>query len=141
MLKQVCVHQGNRHRFFVMEEDNVSTFVNAVKQVKDKGIYVTGVIENFNIDRQFNSPHHKLCFSLELGFGILAFGLKEADQIGIPGFINKHRDCRKGVCKLGVKEFFYQAEMEFLTVIVAKRPLTLVLWWMRNSSINSSLIK
>jgi hypothetical protein len=114
MLQQVCVHQGKRHRFFIMEEQNVSTFVNAVNNCKRDDIYVTGAIEDTDLDKRFYSPHFKLCFSVEMGFGILAYGLKEADGIGIPGFINKHTDCREAVNKVGVKEFLYQAEMKFL---------------------------
>ena len=114
MLQQVCVHQGKRHRFFVMEEQNVETFVNAIKESSKDDIYVTGDITHFDGERRFDSSHYKVCFSLELGFGILAFGLKEADGIGIPGFINKHTDCRKAVSTVGVNEFFYQAEVAFL---------------------------
>lgn len=114
MLQKVCVHQGKRHRFFIMEEQNVPTFVEAVSECKDNDIYITGKIENFDLTQRFYSPHTKICFSVELGFGILAYGLKEADGIGIPGFINKHTDCRKAVSTVGVKEFFYQAEVAFL---------------------------
>lgn len=114
MLQKVCVHQGKRHRFFIMEEQNVQTFVNAVKECNDNDIYITGKIENFDLTQRFYSHHTKICFSVELGFGILAYGLKEADGIGIPGFINKHTDCRKAVSTVGVKEFFYQAEVAFL---------------------------
>ena len=49
-----------------------------------------------------------------MGFGVLAYGLKEADGVAIPGFINKHTDCREAVNKVGVKEFLYRAEMKFL---------------------------
>ncbi|QDJ96689.1 hypothetical protein PS1_0178 [Aeromonas phage PS1] len=114
MLQQVCVHQGKRHRFFIMEEQNVSTFVNAVNDCKRDDIYVTGAIEDADLDKRFYSSHYKLCFSVELGFGILAYGLKEADGIGIPGFINKHTDCRESVNKLGIVEFIRQGEMKFL---------------------------
>lgn len=114
MLQQVCVHQGKRHRFFIMEHQNVPTFVKAVKECKGDDVYVTGAIEGVDLHKRFVSPHYKLCFSVELGFGILAYGLKEADGIGIPGFINKHTDCREAVNKVGVKEFLYQAEMKFL---------------------------
>lgn len=114
MLQQVCVYQGRRHRFFVMEEQNVETFVNAVKKSNKNDIYVNGDITHFDGERRFDSSHYKVCFSLELGFGILAFGLKEADGVGIPGFINKHTDCREAVSAVGVKEFFYQAEVAFL---------------------------
>ena len=114
MLQQVCVHQGKRHRFFIMEEQNVPTFVEAVSECKDNDIYITGKIENFDLTQRFYSPHTKICFSVELGFGILAYGLKEADGVGIPGFINKHTDCREAVNKVGVKEFLYRAEMKFL---------------------------
>ena len=114
MLQKVCVHQGKRHRFFIMEEQNVPTFVEAVSECKDNDIYITGKIENFDLTQRFYSPHTKICFSVELGFGILAYGLKEADGVGIPGFINKHTDCREAVNKVGVKEFLYRAEMKFL---------------------------
>ena len=114
MLQKVCVHQGKRHRFFIMEEQNVPTFVEAVSECKDNDIYITGKIENFDLTQRFYSPHTKICFSLEMGFGILAYGLKEADGVGIPGFINEHTDCREAVNKVGVKEFLYQAEMKFL---------------------------
>ena len=114
MLQQVCVHQGKRHRFFIMEEQNVPTFVEAVSECKDNDIYITGAIEDTDPDKKFYSPHFKLCFSVELGFGILAYGLKEADGIGIPGFINKHTDCRESVNKLGIVEFIRQGEMAFL---------------------------
>lgn len=114
MLQKVCVHQGKRHRFFVMKEQNVETFVNSIKESAKNDIFVTGAIESFDLSKRFDSSHYKVCFSLELGFGILAFGLKEADGVGIPGFINKHTDCREAVSTVGVKEFFYQAEMAFL---------------------------
>ena len=114
MLQRVCVHQGKRHRFFIMEHQNVPTFVNAVKEARRDDIFVVGPIELFDPSNFFNSPHFKVCFSLEMGFGILAYGLKEADGVGIPGFINKHTDCREAVNKVGVKEFLYQAEMKFL---------------------------
>ncbi|MGL4614259.1 MAG: hypothetical protein ACRCVV_10275 [Shewanella sp.] len=114
MLQQVCVHQGRRNRFFIMEQQNVPTFVKAVKKCKETDIYVTGTIKSQDLDKQFNSSHFKLCFSVELGFGILAYGLKEADGVGIPGFINKHTDCRESVNKLGVAEFIRQGEMKFL---------------------------
>ena len=114
MLQNVCVHQGKRHRFFIMEHQNVPTFVNAVKEARRDDIFVVGPIEFFDPSNFFNSPHFKVCFSLEMGFGILAYGLKEADGVGIPGFINEHTDCRETVNKVGVKEFLYQAEMKFL---------------------------
>lgn len=114
MLQKVCVHQGKRHRFFIMEEQNVPTFVNAVKEAQRGDIYVVGPSEVFYESNFFNAAHVKVCFSLEMGFGILAYGLKEADGVGIPGFINKHTDCREAVNKVGVKEFLYQAEMKFL---------------------------
>lgn len=114
MLQQVCVHQGKRHRFFIMEEQNVETFVKAVNDCKRDDIYVTGAIEDTDPDKRFYSPHFKLCFSVELGFGILAYGLKEADGIGIPGFINKHTDCRESVNKLGILGFIRKGEMAFL---------------------------
>lgn len=114
MLQQVCVHQGKRHRFFIMEEQNVPTFVNAVKEVRRSDIFVAGPIEVFYDNKFFISTHVKVCFSLEMGFGVLAYGLKEADGVAIPGFINKHTDCREAVNKVGVKEFLYRAEMKFL---------------------------
>ena len=115
MLQQVCVHQGKRNRFFIMEDQNVPTFVKAVNECDEYDIYVTGAIKSHDLDKQFGSSHFKICFSIELGFGILAYGLKEADGVGIPGFINKHTDCRETVNRVGVKEFFYQAEHAFLT--------------------------
>lgn len=114
MLKQVCVHQGKRHRFFIMEEQNVPTFVNVVKEAQRGDIFVAGPIEVFYDNKFFISTHVKVCFSLEMGFGVLAYGLKEADGVAIPGFINKHTDCREAVNKVGVKEFLYRAEMKFL---------------------------
>lgn len=114
MLQQVCVHQGKRHRFFIMEEQNVPTFVNVVKEARRGDIFVAGPIEVFYDNKFFISTHVKVCFSLEMGFGVLAYGLKEADGVAIPGFINKHTDCREAVNKVGVKEFLYQAEMKFL---------------------------
>ena len=114
MLQQVCVHQGKRHRFFIMEEQNVPTFVNAVKEAHRGDIFVAGPIEVFYDNKFFISTHVKVCFSLEMGFGVLAYGLKEADGAAIPGFINKHTDCREAVNKVGVKEFLYRAEMKFL---------------------------
>lgn len=114
MLQQVCVHQGKRHRFFIMEEQNVSTFVNVVKEARRGDIFVAGPIEVFYDNKFFISTHVKVCFSLEMGFGVLAYGLKEADGVAIPGFINKHTDCREAVNKVGVKEFLYRAEMKFL---------------------------
>ena len=114
MLQQVCVHQGKRHRFFIMEEQNVPTFVNAVKEARRSDIFVAGPIEVFYDNKFFISTHVKVCFSLEMGFGVLAYGLKEADGVAIPGFINKHTDCREAVNKVGVKEFLYRAEMKFL---------------------------
>ncbi len=39
MLQQVCVHQGKRHRFFIMEEQNVPTFVNVVKEAQRGDIF------------------------------------------------------------------------------------------------------
>lgn len=114
MLQQVCVHQGKRHRFFIMEEQNVPTFVNAVKEARRSDIFVAGPIEVFYDNKFFISTHVKVCFSLEMGFGVLAYGLKEADGVAIPGFINKHNDCREAVNKVGVKEFLYRAEMKFL---------------------------
>ena len=114
MLQQVCVHQGKRHRYFIMEHQNVPTFVKAVKECKGDDIYVTGAIEGVDLHKRFTSFHFKLCFSVELGFGILAYGLKEVDGIGIPGFINKHTDCRESVNKLGIAEFIRQGEMKFL---------------------------
>lgn len=114
MLQQVCVHQGKRHRYFIMEHQNVPTFVKAVKECEGDDIYVTGSNSGVDLDKKFVSPHYKLCFSVELGFGILTYGLKEADGIGIPGFINKHTDCRESVNKLGIAEFIRQGEMKFL---------------------------
>ena len=114
MLQQVCVHQGKRHRFFIMEEQNVPTFVNVVKEAQRGDIFVAGPIEVFYDNKFFISTHVKVCFSLEMGFGVLAYGLKEADGVAIPGFINKHTDCREAVNKVGVKEFLYRAEMKFL---------------------------
>lgn len=114
MLQQVCVHQGKRHRFFIMEEQNVPTFVNVVKEARRSDIFVAGPIEVFYDNKFFISTHVKVCFSLEMGFGVLAYGLKEADGVAIPGFINKHTDCREAVNKVGVKEFLYRAEMKFL---------------------------
>lgn len=114
MLQQVCVHQGKRHRFFIMEEQNVPTFVNAVKEARRSDIFVAGPIEVFYDNKFFISTHVKVCFSLEMGFGVLAYGLKEADGVTIPGFVNKHTDCREAVNKVGVKEFLYRAEMKFL---------------------------
>lgn len=114
MLQQVCVHQGKRHRFFIMEEQNVPTFVNVVKEAQRSDIFVAGPIEVFYDNKFFISTHVKVCFSLEMGFGVLAYGLKEADGVAIPGFINKHTDCREAVNKVGVKEFLYRAEMKFL---------------------------
>lgn len=114
MLQQVCVHQGKRHRFFIMEEQNVPTFVNVVKEARRGDIFVAGPIEVFYDNKFFISTHVKVCFSLEMGFGVLAYGLKEADGVAIPGFINKHTDCREAVNKVGVKEFLYRAEMKFL---------------------------
>ena len=114
MLQQVCVHQGKRHRFFIMEEQNVPTFVNVVKETRRSDIFVAGPIEVFYDNKFFISTHVKVCFSLEMGFGVLAYGLKEADGVAIPGFINKHTDCREAVNKVGVKEFLYRAEMKFL---------------------------
>ena len=114
MLQQVCVHQGKRHRFFIMEEQNVPTFVNVVKEARRSDIFVAGPIEVFYDNKFFISTHVKVCFSLEMGFGVLAYGLKEADGVTIPGFINKHTDCREAVNKVGVKEFLYRAEMKFL---------------------------
>ena len=114
MLQQVCVHQGKRHRFFIMEEQNVPTFVNAVKEARRGDIFVAGPIEVFYDNKFFISTHVKVCFSLEMSFGVLAYGLKEADGVAIPGFINKHTDCREAVNKVGVKEFLYRAEMKFL---------------------------
>ncbi len=114
MLQQVCVHQGKRHRFFIMEEQNVPTFVNVVKEAQRDDIFVAGPIEVFYDNKFFISTHVKVCFSLEMGFGVLAYGLKEADGVAIPGFINKHTDCREAVNKVGVKEFLYRAEMKFL---------------------------
>ena len=114
MLQQVCVHQGKRHRFFIMEEQNVPTFVNVVKEAQRGDIFVAGPIEVFYDNKFFISTHVKVCFSLEMGFGVLDYGLKEADGVAIPGFINKHTDCREAVNKVGVKEFLYRAEMKFL---------------------------
>ena len=114
MLQQVCVHQGKRHRFFIMEEQNVPTFVNVIKEARRGDIFVAGPIEVFYDNKFFISTHVKVCFSLEMGFGVLAYGLKEADGVAIPGFINKHTDCREAVNKVGVKEFLYRAEMKFL---------------------------
>ena len=114
MLQQVCVHQGKRHRFFIMEEQNVPTFVNVIKEARRGDIFVAGPIEVFYDNKFFISTHVKVCFSLEMGFGVLAYGLKEADGVTIPGFINKHTDCREAVNKVGVKEFLYRAEMKFL---------------------------
>ena len=114
MLQQVCVHKGKRHRFFIMEEQNVPTFVNVVKEARRSDIFVAGPIEVFYDNKFFISTHVKVCFSLEMGFGVLAYGLKEADGVAIPGFINKHTDCREAVNKVGVKEFLYRAEMKFL---------------------------
>ena len=114
MLQRVCVHQGKRHRFFIMEEQNVPTFVNVVKEAQRGDIFVAGPIEVFYDNKFFISTHVKVCFSLEMGFGVLAYGLKEADGVAIPGFINKHTDCREAVNKVGVKEFLYRAEMKFL---------------------------
>ena len=114
MLQQVCVHQGKRHRFFIMEEQNVPTFVNVVKEARRSDIFVAGPIEVFYDNKFFISTHVKVCFSLEMGFGVLAYGLKEADGVTIPGFVNKHTDCREAVNKVGVKEFLYRAEMKFL---------------------------
>ena len=114
MLQKVCVHQGKRHRFFIMEEQNVPTFVNVVKEARRSDIFVAGPIEVFYDNKFFISTHVKVCFSLEMGFGVLAYGLKEADGVTIPGFINKHTDCREAVNKVGVKEFLYRAEMKFL---------------------------
>lgn len=115
MLQQVCVHQGRRHRFFVMDESNVETFVKAVNETQDSDIYVTGSIDKVDLNKRLDSTHYKVCFSVELGFSILAYGLKEADGVGIPGFINKHTDCREGVNKLGIAEFIRQGEMKFCT--------------------------
>lgn len=114
MLQRVCVHQGKRHRFFIMEEQNVPTFVNVVNEAQRGDIFVAGPIEVFYDNKFFISTHVKVCFSLEMGFGVLAYGLKEADGVAIPGFINKHTDCREAVNKVGVKEFLYRAEMKFL---------------------------
>ena len=114
MLQRVCVHQGKRHRFFIMEEQNVPTFVNVVKEAQRGDIFVAGPIEVFYDNKFFISTHVKVCFSLKMGFGVLAYGLKEADGVAIPGFINKHTDCREAVNKVGVKEFLYRAEMKFL---------------------------
>ncbi|QDB70336.1 hypothetical protein CF8_0166 [Aeromonas phage CF8] len=114
MLKQVCVHTGKRHRFFVMEEGSVSNFIEEVKKVKTDDLYPTGAVEDFDLSKRFNSPHFKLRFSVELGYSILSYGLSSTDGLGIPGFLEPHSDCREAVNKMGVKEFFYQAEIDFL---------------------------
>lgn len=114
MLKQVCVHTGKRHRFFVMEEGNVSNFIEEVKKVKTDDLYPTGAVEDFDLSKRFNSPHFKLRFSVELGYSILSYGLSSTDGLGIPGFLEPHSECREAVNKMGVKEFFYQAEIDFL---------------------------
>ncbi|UIS25138.1 hypothetical protein PQC65_gp200 [Aeromonas phage pAEv1810] len=54
MLQQVCVHQGKRNRFFIMEHQNVPTFVKAVKECKDTDIYVNGAIKGQDLDKQFS---------------------------------------------------------------------------------------
>lgn len=114
MLKQVCVHQGKRHRFFVMEEQNVETFIKEVNKVRTDDLYVTGIVEDFDLSKRFDSHHFKLRYSNELGFSILSYGLSSTDGLGIPGFIQPHSECREVVNEIGVKEFFYHAEIEFL---------------------------
>lgn len=41
MLQKVCVYQGKRHRFFIMVEQNVHTFVNVVKEARRGDIFWT----------------------------------------------------------------------------------------------------
>ena len=48
MLQQVCVHQGKRQRYFIMEHQNVPTFVKAIKECKsdDNGDYIDRTVKN-----------------------------------------------------------------------------------------------
>lgn len=78
MLQQVCVHQGKRHRYFIMEHQNVPTFVKAVGECKGDDIYVTGAIEGVDLHKRFVSSHYKLCFSVMTGIWDPSLRLKRS---------------------------------------------------------------